>query len=70
MKRLADHIQKIPPEKRDKFIWISAGAVVVIMLIVWIIVGNGRRPKAERSLFDLVKQQFNESKNQYKDFQK
>lgn len=70
MKRIADRIKNIPPEKRDRFMWITIGSVVVLMMAVWIIVGNGRRPKVERSLKDLVKEQYEQSRNNLREYKK
>ncbi len=44
MSSIIDRIQSKPPHERDRIIKIIAGALIALMLIVWLIVGNGKKP--------------------------
>ncbi len=63
MKNVIHHVRSKPSHVRDRIIWICAGVAVAILLIVWAIVGNGRKIDTNESFFQDFNQGVNEGKN-------
>jgi hypothetical protein len=66
MKRIINHIRNKPPEQKDRFIWISAGVVVAVLLIVWIMVGNSKKSDSDTGFMKSFTEKFNSPNNNLK----
>ncbi len=65
MQHIINRIREKPPEKRNQIVWICAGIAVGLLLIIWVIVGNGHHGTNgnEGNFFQSFNQGFQDSKN-------
>lgn len=65
MKKFLHHIRSKPEHKRDKYVWIIAGVAIALLLIVWAVVGNGRKTNPDENFFQEFGQGVEEGKNTF-----
>ena len=63
MKKIIENIRNKPEAHKDRIVWIIAAIVAGLLLITWLIVGNGKRDGEDQNFF----QTFNEDIGQGKD---
>lgn len=64
MKQVLHNIRNRPPHHRDRIIWISALVAIAILLIIWMIVGNGRTTtNDDKGFFQTFQQGIDDGKN-------
>lgn len=63
MKKIIENIRNKPEEHRDRIIWIIAAIVAGLLLITWLVVGNGKRDGEDQSFFQTFSDGINEGKN-------
>jgi hypothetical protein len=60
------HIRNQPKEKRIRIIWICAGIMVIVLLLVWALTAHVRKNTAgDTSLFQTLDRGFNDFKDNY-----
>ena len=62
MKKVIHNIRQKPDHHKDKIIWLTAGAVVILLLVIWAIVGNGRKDGKDQSFFQTFNEDMEEGK--------
>lgn len=67
MKKIIHHIRSKPPHKRDQYVWIIAGCAVALLLIIWMIVGNGRTTTPDENFFESFNRGVEEGKNTFEE---
>ncbi len=65
MQKLLEHIRNKPVEHRARIIWICAGIVVALLLIVWIFTGIGYNKDKTGTFFQTFNQGVEDGKNKY-----
>lgn len=65
MKRIIQNIRSKPAHLRDRYVWIIAGAVTLLLLATWLIVGNGHKSSPDDTFFQNFNQGLNEGKNTF-----
>jgi hypothetical protein len=65
MKRIIHHIRSKPAHQRDRYIWIIAAVAIVILIVIWMIVGNGRKTNPDENFFQNFDQGLQEGKNTF-----
>jgi hypothetical protein len=65
MKKLLHNIRNRPEHKRDQIVWIVAAASVGLLLIIWAIVGNGRKTTVDDSFVENFSAGLEEGKNTF-----
>ncbi len=63
MKKIIENIRSKPEEHRDRIIWIIAAIVAGLLLITWLVVGNGKRAGEDQNFFQTFSEGLNEGKN-------
>lgn len=63
MKKIIENIRSKPDHHKDRIIWVCAAIVAGILLIAWMIVGNGRKINNDQNFF----QTFNEGVQEGRD---
>ncbi len=56
MRKIIHNIRQKPSHHRDRIIYIIAGVAVVILLLIWAIVGNGRKTTPDENFFQSFNQ--------------
>ena len=51
MKKIIENIRNQPSHHRDRIIWIIAAVAAGLLLIIWLVVGNGRKLDSDESFF-------------------
>lgn len=51
MKKVLENIRNSPPHHRDRVVWVCAAIAAAILLIIWLIVGNGRKTTPDQNFF-------------------
>ncbi len=49
--------------EKDRIIWIAAAIAIGVMLLIWAIVGNGRKTTPDQSFFQTFNQDLESGKN-------
>jgi hypothetical protein len=65
MKKIIHHIRSKHPDQRDRYIWIIAAVAIGILIIIWMIVGNGRKTSPDENFFQNFDQGLEEGKNTF-----
>ncbi len=65
MKKIIHHIRSKPAHQRDRYVWIIAGCAAALLLIIWMIVGNGRKTSPDENFFETFNQGLEEGKNTF-----
>jgi len=64
MQQIIDNIRNKPHHKRNQIIWATAAVVAVLLIIVWMIVGNSRK-STDSNFFQSINQDYNEGKDDF-----
>ncbi|HEX3095963.1 MAG TPA: hypothetical protein VHQ20_02475 [Patescibacteria group bacterium] len=56
MKETIEKIRQRPDHHKDRIIWVTAAVAVAVLLIIWAIVGNGRRTTVDNNFFQTFNQ--------------
>lgn len=67
MKKIIHHIRSKHPHQRDRYIWIIAAVAVGVLIIIWMIVGNGRKTSPDENFFQEFDQGIQEGKNTFEE---
>ncbi len=67
VKKFIHHVRSKPENKRDRYIWIIAGCVTALLIVIWMIVGNGRRATPDENFFDTFNQGLEEGRNTFEE---
>lgn len=62
MKKVLHNIRNKPAHHRDRIVWICALVAVAILLIIWLIVGNGRKTNTNQGFFQNFQQGVDDGK--------
>jgi hypothetical protein len=62
MKNVIENIRNKPEHHRDRIVWICAAIFTGLLLIVWMIVGSGRKTTTDESFFQTFNQGVEEGK--------
>lgn len=62
MKKVIENIRNKPEHHRERIIWICAAVFAAVLLIVWMIIGNGRKTTTDESFFQTFNQGVEEGK--------
>lgn len=62
MKKVIENIRNKPPHHRDRIIWICAAIAIGLLLIVWLLVGNGRKTTPDKNFLQDFQQGVDEGK--------
>ena len=65
MKKFIHHIRNKPEHQKDRYVWIVAGVAAVLLIITWMIVGNGRKTNPDENFFQNFDQGLEEGKNTF-----
>ena len=65
MKKIIHHIRSKHPQQRDRYIWIIAAISIGVLLIIWAIVGNGRKANPDENFFQSFDQGLQEGKDTF-----
>ncbi len=63
MKQVIENIRQKPAHHKDRIVWICAAIAAGILLIVWMIVGNGRKTTTDENFFQTFNQGVDEGKD-------
>lgn len=63
MNSVIEKIRSRPEHHRDRIVWICGLIAVALLLIIWAIVGNGRKSTPDQNFFQTFNQGFEEGKN-------
>ena len=63
MSKFLDNIRQKSDEHKNKIIWVTVLIAIAIMLIVWIIAGNGQKLKTNTNFFQNFNKDLQEGKN-------
>jgi hypothetical protein len=63
MKKVIENIRSRPVHHQNRIVWISAGVAVALLLIIWMIVGNGRKTTPDENFFQNFQQEVQSGKN-------
>jgi hypothetical protein len=63
MKKIIEKIRSKPEHHRDRIVWICAAIAAGILLITWMIVGNGRKVTTDENFFDSFNEGVQEGNN-------
>jgi hypothetical protein len=63
MKKVIHNIRQRPDHHKNQIIWIAAGAVIVLLLVIWAIVGNGRKDGKDQNFFQTFNTDVEAGKN-------
>ncbi len=67
MKKIIHHIRNKPAHKRDRYVWIIAGCATALLIIIWMIVGNGRKTVPDENFFETFNHGVEEGKNTFEE---
>lgn len=67
MKKFIHHIRSKPSHQRDRYVWIIAAIAIGILIIIWMIVGNGRKSSPDENFFQNFDQGIEEGKNTFEE---
>lgn len=62
MKKVIHNIRNKSEQHKNRVIWITALATIVVLLIIWAIVGNGRKLDPDENFFQTFGQELEEGK--------
>ncbi len=63
MRKVIHNIRQKPDHHKNRIIWITAIATIVLLLVVWAIIGNGRKIDPEENFFQTFSNDLEEGKN-------
>ncbi len=63
MRRVINNIRNKPDHHKDRIIWATAGIALVILLSIWMIVGNGGKTSTEKNFFQSFSEDLEDGKN-------
>ncbi|HEX3100008.1 MAG TPA: hypothetical protein VHQ41_03475 [Patescibacteria group bacterium] len=63
MAKIIENIRSKPPHHRDRIIWICAAIAAALLLLIWVLVGDGHREGTDSNFFQTFNQGVNEGKN-------
>ncbi len=63
MKQIIHNIRNKPHHQKDRIIWITAAVAIGVLLLVWAIVGNGRRTTPDQNVIQTFNQDLQSGKN-------
>jgi uncharacterized integral membrane protein len=62
MKQLLEKIREWPHHKKTQTVWVIIGVVVLTLIILWLIVGNGARANPNLNFFNNFNEGFQDGK--------
>ncbi len=62
---MLEKIRNKPHAEKIRLIWIIAGVVALVLLIVWIVVGQAPKPTADTGIFGTIRHGWQDVKNNY-----
>ena len=65
MRKVIHNIRNRPDHHIDRIIWISIAVAIGLLLIIWMIVGNGRKTAPDSSLFQSFGKNVETGKNTF-----
>ena len=63
MKQIIENIRNKPDHHKDRIVWIIAAIATGLLLIIWLIVGNGRPTTTDDNFFETLNQDVEEGKD-------
>lgn len=63
MKQIIENIRNKPDHHKDRIVWICAAIAAGLLLIIWLVVGNGRPTTTDDNFFETFNQGVEEGKN-------
>lgn len=63
MKQIIENIRNKPSHHRDRIVWICAAIAAILLIAVWLIVGNGHKDNKNQSFFQTFNEGVEEGKN-------
>lgn len=65
VKKFIRHVRSKPEHKRDHYIWIIVGVAAALLIIIWMIVGNGRKSSPDENFFETFNHGLEEGRNTF-----
>ena len=62
MRKVIHSIRQKPDHHKNRIIWLIAAAAIVLLLIIWAIVGSGRKLNPDENFFQTFNQDLEEGK--------
>lgn len=63
MNNVIEKIRNKPEHHRDRIVWICAAIAVIILIVAWMIIGNGHKQTSDENFFQTFNQGVEEGKN-------
>ncbi len=63
MKKVIEKIRQKPEHEQNRIIWVVAAIAIIILLGLWILLGNSKRANSPGGVINNINQEVNDNKN-------